>query len=204
MFNQLFSYANTLDARKAILGVVFALLFALSAGLGLASRQNADAMFVNDAGGGNSVPVQAFGTAPEVVVESFGSAPEIVTQSFGDAPETVVQSFGSAPSQELSGVASAPPVQFSGDTSGIQTASFVQEGDSAPVAEVALSTANPVVEEEEVSDEAEAAAEKESEKPAIKTAATLPTTGPGQVLGLFTGTSLAGFLGHKLYLRRRS
>jgi hypothetical protein len=31
----------------------------------------------------------------------------------------------------------------------------------------------------------------------------LPVTGPEQSLGLFVGTGLAGFVGHKLYLRRK-
>lgn len=32
----------------------------------------------------------------------------------------------------------------------------------------------------------------------------MPKTGPGSVLGLFAGTSVAGFVGHKLYQRRRN
>jgi len=32
---------------------------------------------------------------------------------------------------------------------------------------------------------------------------TLPTTGPAGLSGLFAGTGLLGFLGHKVYLRRK-
>jgi hypothetical protein len=42
------------------------------------------------------------------------------------------------------------------------------------------------------------------DKPQILAASTkMPDTGPGDVAGIFAGTSALGFLGHKLYLRRK-
>ena len=46
--------------------------------------------------------------------------------------------------------------------------------------------------------------DKRCEEHILSASTTMPDTGPGDAVGLFAGTSVAGFLGHKLYLRRKS
>jgi hypothetical protein len=201
---------------RALIAVIFVLLVALSAGLGASSRQNAGARpLAEDTDSG---PTESFGSAGS---SSFGSAPG-GTSSFGSASS---DSFGSAPTEKKkkgstkTSKSTAMKKKTSGKKStakksGKKTAARKQghKKPTAPVVSEPKEQPKTTPKYEEPVTQPETQPEKEAPKEtevagkgeAVTPAEELPTTGPGQMLGLFSGVSLAGFAGHKLYLRRKA
>lgn len=193
------------NAKHMILGVVFALLLVLSGGLGAASRQNAGAkVLIEDQlrTASQSVGVsgsQVTDTAPGRGTQTTGTALR-TTQSLG-ASSSSTQTLGTGGHQETVGTAPASPVKQS------SAAASNSSGTNQPgQAQEKVEAEKPKTNQPEKAGDApqrEQPAKGDGDTQELATAETLPVTGPGHIVGLFAGTSLAGFLGHKLYLRRR-
>ena len=193
--------------NRVLVGVIFTLLVALSAGMGVASRQSAGAKaFTED---GDAAPSQSFGSA-ESGSESFGSAAG-GSSSMGGAPTK--KQGGSKSSSHKSGTkkkATKSTKKSSSKKGTSKKPASKKCGHKKPQTK----PTTPVVAEPQEHPDTTPAPEQPTTRPqnepnadkgeVLAPAKELPTTGPGQTLGLFTGVSLAGFAGHRLYLRRKS
>jgi hypothetical protein len=186
-----FAYMSfRVDSKRIVLSVIFTLMLLLSAGQGIASRQTAVARPLQEdtgpAGG------ESFGSAP-TGDSSMGAVPP--EESLGAAPNKSGPKGPSSPSP-----APSPPKKTTSSTPVKKTTHKKQKLSAATTTKVTtLSEPTAAAGEEAVTVYPDQPAQVQP----ASTAAPLPTTGPEQTFGLFAGTGLAGFVAHKLYLRRK-